>query len=192
MSHLKRLTSLFVLLAFTAGSFAFAAITDEFSAEKAKRVDLTLKRIAKQKRSKVFLKKVTFSQDDLNSYLNLIYAKRYTPEVKYIKLKLDKKNAVSGTIKIKLVGKKYENVPKFLRDIEVDLSGKVECENYRMRFLFDALKVNGTSFSPEMLDEAFSAAQVNYKVKKSMFDWFNLMPGIKNIIVDYKKLTLFY
>lgn len=192
MRHLKRLTSLFVLLAFTAGSFAFAAITDEFSAEKAKRVDLTLKRIAKQKRSKVFLKKVTFSQDDLNSYLNLIYAKRYTPEVKYIKLKLDKKNAVSGTIKIKLVGKKYENVPKFLRDIEVDLSGKVECENYRMRFLFDALKVNGTSFSPEMLDEAFSAAQVNYKVKKSMFDWFNLMPGIKNVIVDYKKLTLFY
>lgn len=192
MRHIKTLTTLFVLVAFAAGSFAFAAITDEFSAEKAKRVDLTLKRIAKQKRSKVFLKKITFSQDDLNSYLNLIYSKRYTPEVKYIKLKLDKKNSVSGTIKIKLLGKKYENVPKFLRDIEVDLSGKVECENYRMRFLFDALKVNGTSFSPEMLDEAFSAAQVNYKVKKSMFDWFNLMPGIKNVIVDYKKLTLFY
>ena len=65
-------------------------------------------------------------------------------------------------------------------------------QNYRMRFNFEKLKVNGTSFSPEVLDEAFGAAQVNYKVKKSMYDWFDLMPGIKNIIVDEKKVTIFY
>jgi hypothetical protein len=164
----------------------------EFSAEKAKRVDLTLKRIAKQKRHKVFLKKITFSQEELNSYLNLIYAKRYTPEVKYIKLKLGKNNYVDGTVKVKLVGKKYEQVPSFLKDIEVDVSGKVECENYRMRVLFDKIRVNGTSFSPEVLDEAFSAAQANFKVKKSMYDWFQLLPGIKNVVINEKKVTLFY
>jgi hypothetical protein len=187
----KKISALFGLIVFLGGSLFSGALT-EFSAEKAKRVDRTLKRIAMKKKHKVFLKKITFSEDELNSYLNLIYSKRYTPEVKYIKLKLKKNNYVSGTVKVKLVGKKYSSVPSFLKDIEVDLSGKIECQNYRMRYEFDNIRVNGTSFSPEVLDEAFGAAQANFKVKKSMYDWFQLMPGIKNVVVDYKKVTLFY
>jgi hypothetical protein len=191
---IKKIAVSFVVLLFIGSISALTlfAIT-EFSAEKAKRVERTLKRIAK-KRSKhnVFLKKVTFSQAELNSYLNLIYVKRYTPEVKYINLKLGKKNVVDGTIKIKLVGKKYEKVPSFLRDVEVEVSGKVECNNYRMRVEFEKIKVNGTSFSPELLDEAFGAAQADFKVKKSMYDWFNLLPGIKNVVLDHKKVTIFY
>ncbi len=164
----------------------------EFSAENARRVDLTLKRIGKEKRSTVFLKKITFSQDELNSYLNLIYVKRYSPEVKYIKLNLERNNEVSGIVKIKLEGAKYDKVPSMFRDIQLELSGKVECENYRMRFLFENIKLNGTSFSPEMLDEAFGTAQSRFKVKKSLYDWFNLMPGIKNVIIEYKKIIFFY
>jgi hypothetical protein len=166
--------------------------TDEFSRQKAKQVDFFLKRIAKQRRHKVFLRKISFSQEELNSYLNLVYIKKNTPEVKYIKLNLHKKNYVTGIIKIKLQGKKYEKVPSFLKDIEVDARGKVECDNYRMRFLFESLKVNGTSFSPEVLDEAFGAAQVDYRVQKSMYDWFDLLPGIKKIVLDEKKITIFY
>jgi len=185
--------SLFILFVFLAGTFGHSAVDSEFSVEKAKRVEQTLMRLAKNKqRHSVFLKKVTFSEEELNAYLNLFYVKRYTPEVKYIKLKLDKKAQVEGIIKVKLAGKKYEKVPTFLRDIEVELSGTMECENYRMRFLFDKLKVNGTAFSPEVLDEAFSATQTNFKVKKSLYDWFQLLPGIKNVVVDYKKVTLFY
>jgi hypothetical protein len=181
------LISIFVVLC---GSIVFSS--DEFSWQKAKRIDDTLRYIAKNRKPRVFLKKITFNESDLNSYLNLIYRKKYTPEVKYIKLKLQKENYVSGTMKIKLEGKKYEAVPDFLKDIDVEVYGTVKCKNYRMRFNFEKLKVNGTSFSPEVLDEAFGAAQVNYKVKKSMYDWFDLMPGIKNIIVDEKKLTIFY
>lgn len=178
-----------VLLIVLSFSFAFAS---EFSQTKAKKVDLVLKQIAKTRKKAIFLRKVTFTQDELNAYLNLVYAKRYTPEVKYIKLKLDKKNYVSGTVKVKLVGKKYREVPDFLKDIEIDVGGKVECRNYRMRFLFEKLKINGTGFSPEILDEAFGAAQVDFKVKKSMYDWFHLLPGIKNIVIDEKKITIFY
>jgi hypothetical protein len=194
VQKIKKLAVSLVVLFFigSVSSFTLFALT-EFSAEKAKRVELTLKRIAKKrKKHDVFLKKVTFSQDELNSYLNMIYVKRYTPEVKYINLKLGKKNTVDGTIKIKLVGKKYEKVPAFLRDVEVDVSGKVECQNYRMRVQFEKISVNGTSFSPELLDEAFGAAQADFKIKKSMYDWFNLLPGIKNIVLDHKKVTLFY
>lgn len=187
-----KIISLLVSILFLTGSFLYSDTTQEFSPQQAKRVDSTLKRLAKKKKRTVFLKKVTFSQEELNAYLNLIYVKRYTPEVKYLKLKLDKKNQVDGTIKVKLKGKKYAKVPSFLRDIEIDLSGKVECENYRMRFLFDKIKVNGAAFTPELLDEAFGTAQVNFKVKKSMYDWFQLMPGIKSVTIDYKKITLFY
>ncbi len=172
--------------------YSYPETTDEFSLQKAKQVDFFLKRIAKQQRHKVFLRKISFSQEQLNSYLNLVYIKKNTPEVKYVKLHLHKKNYVNGTINIQLKGKKYEKVPSFLRDIEVEASGRVECDNYRMRFIFESLKVNGTGFSPEALDEAFGAAQVDYKVKKSMYDWFDLLPGIKKIILDEKKITIFY
>ena len=178
------------MIVLVAGALVFSA--SGFSWEQAKRVDLILKQITKYKKPRVFLKKISFSQDELNSYLNLIYLRKYTPEVKSIDLKLEKNNYVSGTMKVKLEGKKYKDVPAFLRDIEVETSGKVQCQNYRMRFEFDQLKINGTGFSPEVIDEAFGAAQVNYRVKKSMYDWFDLMPGIKNIIIDEKKITLFY
>jgi len=187
---MKRKTLFITIFILIAGSLVFS--NNEFSWEKAKRMDLTLKRIAKHKKPRVFLKKITFTERELNSYLNLIYLKKYTPEIKSINLKLGKKNYVSGTMKVKLVGKKYKDVPAFLRDIEVETSGKVKCQNYRMRFEFEKLKINGTSFAPEVIDEAFSAAQVNYRVRKSMYDWFDLMPGIKNIVVDEKKITLFY
>ena len=192
MTNTIRNISLFLIIALLGVSFAAASFTDEFSPEKAKKVDLVLKQIAKTKKHHVFLKKISFTQEELNSYLNLVYVKKYTPEVKYIKLKLSKKNYVSGTIKVKLVGKKYSEVPAFLRDVEIAIGGKVECQNYRMRFLFDEIIINGTTFSPEILDEAFGAAQANFRVKKSMYDWFSLMPGIKNIVIDYKKITIFY
>jgi hypothetical protein len=166
--------------------------TDDFSLDQAKRVDKVLKQIAKKKRQTPFLRKITFSQDELNSYLNLIYTKYYAPEVKYINLKLDKNNNADGVMKIKLDAKQYEQVPAFLRDIEVEFSGKIECENNRMRYLFDDLKINGTKFSPELMDEAFGAAQGSAKIKKSMFDWFDLFPGLKKVILDYKTITIFY
>jgi hypothetical protein len=168
------------------------AFAEELSIHKAQKIDNFLQRIAKARKSDVFLRRGTFSEDELNSYLNLIYAKRYAPEVKFINLELAKEDHISGSMKIKLVGSKYDAVPAFLRDFEIVFSGKIECDKYRMRYLFDSLKINGTSFSPEVLDEAFGAAQGNIKVKSSLFDWFNFLPGIKKVAVDYKTITFFY
>lgn len=187
MRYLKIIIAIFVL-----SVFAWGTIGDEFNLDEAKRVDMVLKRIAKKKRKTPFLRKITFTQRELNSYLNIVYTKKYAPEVKYVKLKLYKKNYVNGMMKIKLKGKKFEQVPSFLRDIEVETSGKVECNKYRMRFLIEDIKINGSSFSPAILDEAFGTAQVGSKIKKSMYDWFDLLPGIKNVKVDERKITLFY
>ena len=167
-------------------------IPAEFSIDNAKRIDKYLKRISSKKKESVILKNITFSQRDLNSWLNLIYTRKFAREVKYIKLVLGKNNFVSGNMKIELKGEKYEKIPSFLRDFEIDFEGKIFCENYRMRYDFEKVRINGTAFSPEILDEAFGAAQKGYKVKKSMFDWFRLLPGIKDLKTDHNKLTIFY
>lgn len=164
----------------------------EFSVEKARRVDNFLKRISEKNRSSVFLKKMTFSEDELNSYINIFYLKRYTPEVKYLKLGLRNKNQVSGVMKVKLAGDKYEKVPSFLKDFEIEFEGKLECENYRVRYRFEKMEINGTLFSPEILDEAFYAAQSGFQIKKSIFDWFSLLPGLKNVLIEHRKITIFY
>ncbi|MCK4766588.1 MAG: hypothetical protein KAW12_30625 [Candidatus Aminicenantes bacterium] len=185
-----------LLLVLTLCLFLYASLSastsSEFSAHKAKKIEFFLKKIAKSKKTKVFLRRGSFSEDELNSYLNLVYAKRYAPEVKYMKLKLKEKNQISGTMKVKLLGKKYKDVPSFLRDFEIEFSGTIESTKYRMRYLFEDLKINGANFSPELLDEAFGAAQGRVKDKKSLFDWFDFLPGIKKIATDYKKITFFY
>jgi len=185
-----KIISYIVCLVMMAMPFFLSA--SEFDVDEANKVNMYFTRIGKKLRKDVFLRKVTFTEKELNSYLNVIYVKKHAPEVKYVKLKLHKKNKVSGIAKVKLTGKKYEKVPSFLKDFEVETSGKIECENYRMRYIFKTLRINGTSFAPEILDEAFSTAQSSLKVTKSLFDWFKLLPGLKKITLSEKKITVYY
>lgn len=166
---------------------------EEFSQAKAKRLEQFLARIGQRRPGQaLFLKKAIFSEDDLNSYLNLVYIKKFTPEATYIKLKLKPKSRIDGNIKIKLLGKEYEKVPTFLRDITIDFSGVVESTTNRMRFIFEKLVINGTQYNPEVMDEIFQTAQINVKVKKSLFDWFTLLPGLKQIAIDENQIVCYY
>jgi hypothetical protein len=164
----------------------------DFSLDKAKKIDNFLNRIAQRRQPSLFLKKVSFSETELNSYLNLIYVKKYAPEVTFIELRLRDKNLASGTVKVKLDAEKYAAVPEFLRDVAITFNGKFECSNYHMRFIFQELVINGSNFAPEILDEAFTAAQFNVKTKKSIFDWFTLLPGLKKLQSSEKTIYFYY
>jgi hypothetical protein len=182
---LKNFTGLILLLAIVLGAA-------DFSMEKAGKIDKFLQRIAIRRQPALFLKKAAFSESELNSYMNLLYTIKYAPEVTFINLQLRDKDEVSGSMKVKLAGKKYEAVPQFLRDIDVTFQGKFECSNYRMRFLFRELVINGSHYSPEILDEAFGVAQMNVKSKKSIFDWFSLLPGLKKVQCSEKTIYFYY
>jgi hypothetical protein len=173
-------------------SMAVAASAADFSMDKAQKIERFLQRVALRRQPSLFLKKATFSETELNSYLNLLYTKKYAPEVTFIDLRLRDKDEVSGTVKVKLSGEKYAAVPQFLRDIDVSFQGKFECSNYRMRYLFRDLVINGTRYSPEILDEAFGVAQINVKTKKSIFDWFTLLPGLKKVQCAEKTIFFYY
>jgi len=182
---LKTGISLFFLL-------AAAAMAADFSMEKAKKIERFLTRIAMPRQPSLFLKKITFSETELNSYLNLLYTKKYAPEVTFIELRLRDKDEVSGEVRVKLAGAKYASVPEFLRDVDVRFQGKFECSNYHMRYVFRELAINGSNYSPEILDEAFGAAQFNAKTKKSIFDWFTLLPGLKKVQSSEKTIIFYY
>ena len=136
---LKTVFCLFFLL-------ATAVIAADFSLEKAKRIEQFLNRIAMRRQPSLFLKKATFSESELNSYLNLIYVKKYAPEVTFIELRLRDKDEVSGSLKVKLAGEKYAAVPQFLRDIEVRFQGQI-----RMQQLPHALCFPGTGDQRQQL-----------------------------------------
>jgi hypothetical protein len=173
-------------------ALAATAVAGDYSLDKAKRVDGFLARIAARRQASLFLKKTAFSESELNSYLNLIYAKKYAPEASAIELRLNDKDRVDGSLKVKLAGEKYASVPQFLRDMDVRFSGRFECSNYHMRFIFTELVINGSHFSPDVLDEAYGVAQFNAKVKRSIFDWFTLLPGLKSVQSADKKIFFFY
>jgi hypothetical protein len=182
---LKTIICLFFLL-------AAAVVAADFNLEKAKRIEQFLNRIAIRRQPSLFLKKTAFSETELNSYLNLIYIKKYAPEVTFIELRLRDKDEVGGSVKVKLAGEKYAAVPQFLRDVDVSFQGKFECSNYHMRYIFRELEINGSRYSPEILDEAFTAAQFNAKTRKSIFDWFTLLPGLKKVQSSEKTIYFFY
>jgi len=182
---LKAMACSFLLL-------AAAVQAADFSMEKAMKIEQFLQRIAIRRQPSLFLKKAAFSETELNSYMNLLYTKKYAPEVTSIDLRLRDKDEVTGSLKVKLEGKKYSAVPQFLRDIDVSFQGKFECSNYRMRFLFRELVINGSHYSPEILDEAFGVAQMNVKTKKSIFDWFSLLPGLKKVQCSEKTIYFYY
>jgi len=166
--------------------------SDTLSIEQAKRVNKFLTSIRKKSTKSILLKKRIFTEQEINSYLNLIYIRRYTPEVKYLQLSFKRYNYVEGKARILLKGERYKNVPGFLKNIEVEFEGNLECNKYRMRFIYKKIRINGTDFSPEILDEGFSAAQGNRKIKKSIFDWFRLFPGIKSIKTEIHKVIIYY
>ena len=182
------LTFLFILF----NTLLISDFLDTLSIDQAKRVNKFITSLRKRTPKNILLRRKIFSEKEINSYINLIYIRRYTPEVKYLKLKFKDYNYVEGKAKIILKGKKYKNVPQFLKDIEVEFEGNIECDKYRMRFIHKKIKINGTDFTPEILDEAFSASQRNRKIKKSIFDWFRLFPGIKLIKTEPEKVIIFY
>jgi hypothetical protein len=171
---------------------AVNAAAADFSMEKGRKIEQFLERIASRRQPSLFLKKTAFSEDELNSYLNLFYVKKYAPEIQFIELRLRDKDEVGGALKVKLNGAKYAAVPEFLRDIDVSFQGKFECSNYHMRYVFRELVINGSHYSPDVLDEAFNAAQINVKTKKSLFDWFTLLPGLKKVQSSEKTIFFYY
>jgi hypothetical protein len=184
---MKTALRLAALLALAAASWA-----SDWQLEKALRVDAFLGRIAAPRPPSVFLKRAAFSEGELNSYLNLVYAKKYAPEISFIQLRLQDENRVDGSLKLKLDAKKYAAVPAFLRETEVRFRGAFETAHQRMRFVFSELAINGARFAPDALDEVFAAAQAGAKAKRSLFDWFTLLPGLKGVQSSEKTIFFLY
>lgn len=174
---------------------ALSIFADEFSINQARRVNGILNAIAQNRhlrQNTPVMKTVSFSQQELNAYINKIYCPKFIPEVQYFKISLYPENRVEAEADIELSEKKYPRIPAFFRSFHLKTVGDIYSREYRMRFDMETLEINGTGFSPEVLDETFGAFQSGYSVKRSLFDWFTLLPGIKKIATEYQKIIFYY
>jgi len=181
-------TKLILLLLLPALNFNAA----EYDREAAERVAAFLERISGPPSPSPFLREVTFSENECNSYLNLIHIPLNLPEVKHIGLAFAPENTISGEIQLDLQGNSYRLIPAGLRKATIEFSGIFECSNYLGRFLLRELRVNGASFSPHLLDELMQTVQLGQAEKKSLFDWYPLLPGLKQIRTDRGSVSLLY
>lgn len=168
------------------------AMASSHSLEDANKIHRLLMRIAQERRERVVLRSVEFTQAELNAYLNRIYIPKYAPEVQFLEVELEAGNVVSGNMAVKLEGEKYARLPSFLRDFTVRFSGRLESDKRKIRYLFEDIRINGARFAPEVLDEAFSSAQTGVDIKQSIFDWFTLLPGLEKVAVESGRITLFF
>jgi hypothetical protein len=189
---MKKKIAIIILLGFV---FTFTMLSEDLSIIKAQRVNKILNKISKGRHLRlksIVMKEVSFTQEEFNSYMNKIYLPKFFPEAKELNIEFFSDNIMKVQVKVEMKGEKYKKIPSLFKKFELETEGTIFSKKYQMRYEFKTLKINGTSFSPDLLDEAASTFQSGYKVKKSLFDWFQLLPGIKKVSAAYKKITFYY
>ncbi len=158
----------------------------------AERVAAFFERISGPRSESPFLRQATFSEIEFNSYFNLIHIPLQLPELRYLEMSFSPGNRISGRLQVELQADSYRLLPSGLRNARVEFSGLFECQAYQGRFILDELKVNGAAFSPNLLDELIQLVQSGKTKKKSLFDWYPLLPGLKQVKTGQASVTLFY
>ncbi len=185
---LKKITFTFSLTAIIFVSFAQHLVSPQ-----AKEIELFLNKLRQsQAGQSPFLKEKSFTENDFNLYLQQIYIKNETPEVKEIKIDFTGKNSIFARLRIELDAVRYPKLPANLLKTTVEIASKIESNNGKMRLKPESIIINKISFSPQLLDQTLELAQSGKEKKSSIYDWFKLLPGIKKIEIDKGKITFYY
>ncbi len=137
------------------------------------------------------LKKISITENELNSYIAYIVEIKNEKFLKELRLKLFRKNKVEGIALIDLRG---ERVPEFLRpQMTLYFGGKLEANDGLVRFILKDLFLEEQRIDPKVLDFiiAFAAKIGNYEVW-SINDWWELPHGIKSVETESHKAVFFY
>ena len=137
------------------------------------------------------LKKISISEDELNSYIAYRIEEENQEYLKEIRVKLFKKNKIEGKILIDL---RKEKVPQFLRpQMTLYFGGKLDAKDGLVRLIWEDLFLEEQRIDPQVLDFiiAFTAKIGNYEVW-SINDWWEMPHGIKDVETQRGKATFFY
>ena len=137
------------------------------------------------------LRSVVVQESELNSYIAYRIEAEKEEIMKQLHLIILKNNKIEGKIHIDLRGQK---IPDFLRpEMNIYFAGKVEVNNGQGRILMKKLFLEDQSIQPQILDAIiFIASKLQNYEPTSLYDWYELPFGIKDIKTKKQQAIFFY
>lgn len=165
----------------------------QYSIEEARRVFIIIEQLEQEllKNNQRELQSVTVTESELNSYFAYLIEAEKEDIMKQLHLKIFKNNKIEGKILIDLRGQK---IPDFLRpEMNIYFAGKVEVNNGKGRILMKKLFLEDQPIQPQVLDAIiFIASKLQNYEPTSLYDWYELPFGIKDIVTQKKQAVFFY
>ena len=137
------------------------------------------------------LRKVTVTEKELNSYIAFRIETEKEEIMKQLNLLILANNRVEGIILIDLGG---QNIPDFLRpQMNLYFGGRVEVKDNKVRININKLFVEDAPIQPEVLDVIIQiASRIENSESTSLYDWYDLPFGIKDIKTQKGKAIFYY
>ena len=165
----------------------------QYSIEEARRVLEIIGQLEQEllNKNQQKLRLVVVQERELNSYFAYRIEAEKEEIMKQLHLIILKNNKIEGKIHIDLRG---QEIPDFLRpEMNIYFSGKVEVNNGKVRILMKKLFLEDQSIQPQILDAIiFIASKLQNDEPTSLYDWYELPFGIKDIKTKKQQAIFFY
>lgn len=137
------------------------------------------------------LRKIVISESELNSWIAFRIETEREEVMKELRLKLFEENKIEGKIFIDLRG---QNIPKILRpEMSFYFEGRLQIEKGRARLNIKKLFIEEQQINPLILDLVIQiSAKIQNFEASSIYGWYDLPYGIKNIETHLGQAFLFY
>lgn len=189
-----------VLLLVAAASFIFICSvgksvpsSQDYSAEEALKVLRAIERVEgeSQKPWTGSLRKIAVTESELNSYIAYRIETEREEIMRELQLRLFDKNRIEGKIRIDLRGKK---IPQFIRpDLNFYFSADVLVSGGLVKIDVKEVFLEDEPIKLQLLDMVIAiAARLSGEEPTSLYDWYELPYGIKDIKTQKGKATFYY
>jgi len=166
---------------------------EKYSVDEALRVFRLIEKVQSEQVSKSAsdIRTVIVGESEFNSYIAYRIETENEELMKELHLKFLPDDRLEGKIYVDLRG---QDIPKFLRpEMNLYLGGKLEVEAKRVRVVLKELFLEGHPVQPKLLDLIiYVTSKIQNTEPSSIYDWYELPFGIKNIRIEKGRAIFFY
>lgn len=165
----------------------------EYSLKEALKVLSIIEKVQSEQNSlsKGKLRKVTVTESELNSYIAFRIETEKEEIMKQLNLHILVNNRIEGNILIDLRG---QNIPGFLRpQMNIYFGGRIEVKDEKVRIDIKKLFIEDVPIQPEILNVIIMiASKIENSEPTSLYDWYDLPFGLKDIKTQNGKAIFYY
>jgi hypothetical protein len=185
--------TIILCLFFLAVFFLFIHGQSDYSVEEALKVFSLIAKLEAGKTSdhQGRLRSIEVTESELNSYFAYRIEAEKEEVMKALHLKILKNNRIEGRVLLDLKGQK---LPDLLRpEMNIYFAGRVEVKEDKVRIAIRKLFLEDQPVQPEIFDVIiFLISKIQNTETTSLYDWYDLPFGIKDIKSKVGKAIFFY